>query len=349
VSGASDITAEAADVVYLPRSLDKLPKLMEVSRRAMHTAWQNIFLFAGVLNAAAVILCATGKIGPIGAAFTHQISSFLVMMNSLRLLRIERGRRTILGRWIRATPIPTVWERLRTVHPASGFQWIWSRRRELQRPALIAIAVLVLLNGFYVLQPDELGIVERFGKKVLPYSEPGLHYKLPWPVERLTRIQASRVRVIEVGFRSSSSAPGAEPAAYEWNVQHRAGRFQKKPEESLMLSGDQNMIEVNATVHYNLVRPDDFLFRQLDGDITVRAAAESVIQSIATSTLLDEILTSGRAAIEQKAIRDLQGRMDRYMSGIRILRVKLQDVHPSLEVVLANGLALLGMEAPQEM
>ena len=85
------------------------------------------------------------------------------------------------------------------------------------------------------------------------------------------------MRVVEIGFRSNSAAPDAEPAAYEWNVQHRTGRFQRKPEESLMLTGDQNMIELNATVHYDLARPDDFIFRQLDGDATMRAAAESVI------------------------------------------------------------------------
>ena len=90
VAGASDITAEAADVVYLPHSLESLPRLFEVSRRAMHTAWQNIVLFAGVVNLAAVLLCATGKLGPVGAAMTHQLSSFCVMMNSLRLLRVER-------------------------------------------------------------------------------------------------------------------------------------------------------------------------------------------------------------------------------------------------------------------
>ena len=75
----------------------------------------------------------------------------------------------------------------------------------------------------------------------------------------LTRIQVGRVRVVEIGFRSTSASPDTEPAAYEWNVQHRSGRFQRKPEEALMLSGDQNMVELNATVHYSLARPDDFL------------------------------------------------------------------------------------------
>ena len=87
MSGASDITAEAAGVVYLGRSLDRLPELFAVSRRAVAIAWQNIIVFAGIVNVVAIGLGATGVMGPLGAAFTHQIASFLVMLNSLRLLR----------------------------------------------------------------------------------------------------------------------------------------------------------------------------------------------------------------------------------------------------------------------
>ncbi|MGI8988272.1 MAG: FtsH protease activity modulator HflK [Bryobacteraceae bacterium] len=343
VAGASDIAAEAADVVYLPRSLEKLPKLFEVSRRAVATAWQNIVLFAGVLNVVAVILAATGKLGPIGAALTHQLSSFFVMMNSLRLLRVERGAGANsrfsrgMARAVSRTPLPQAWDRMRNVtgriDPAAAFHWLLARRRELARPALIAAAVLFVLSGFYTLRPDEAGVIERFGKKVLPYSEPGPHYKLPWPIERLTRIQARRVRVVEIGFRSNSTTPDNEPAAYEWNVQHRSGRFQRKPEEALMLTGDQNMIELSATVHYDLVRPADYLFRNFDGEATIRNAAESVFQGIVTNTSLDDVLTLGRRTIEARAQKEIQERLDRYGSGARVIRVKLQDVHPSLEVV----------------
>lgn len=341
VAGASDITAEAADVVYLPHSLEKLPRLFEVSRRAMHTAWLNIVLFAGVLNVLAVLACATGTMGPIGAAFTHQISSFCVMMNSLRLLRVERESpspwRLRLAAWIAGSPLALAWERLREFPPAGFVQAAVARRREFVKPASIGAAVFILLSGFYAVPPEEVGVIERFGKKLTPFSLPGLHYKLPWPVERLKRIQAHRVRVVEIGFRSNSArtAPDAEPAAYEWNVQHRSGRFQSRPEESLMLTGDQNMIELNASVHYDIQHPDAFLFRQMDGDATIREAAESVIQGIAFTTPLDEVLTTGRQSMEQKALTELQHRMDRYETGIRVLRVKLEDVHPSGEVVAA--------------
>jgi Cu+-exporting ATPase len=333
VAGASDITAEAADVVYLPHSLAKLPLLFEVSRRAMQTAWLNIVVFAGVVNLLAVLACATGRLGPIGAALTHQLSSFCVMMNSLRLLRVERTSRSRLAGLVAALPLPALWDRLRSLQPAAVFRWAVFRRRQLAKPASIAAAALVVISGLYTVQPDEVGVIERFGRKVTPFSQPGLHFRLPWPIERLTRIRARRVRVVEIGFRSNSRVPDGEPVAYEWNAQHRSGRYQSRPEESFMLTGDQNMIELNATVHYQVERPDLFLFRQMDGDATIRAAAESVIQGITTTTQLDEVLTVGRQAIERRALDELQLRMDKYEAGIRVLRVKLEDAHPALEVV----------------
>ena len=318
VHGATDITAEAADVVYLGTSLEKLPRLFDVSRRAVQTAHQNIFLFAGVVNVVAIAACATGVIGPLGAAFTHQISSFLVMMNSLRLLRVERAA----NKWGARLRLPSIDYRKHA-------EWLWQRRKVV---AYVILAVLVL-SGFYTLGPDESGVIMRFGRKILPYGEPGLHYKLPWPIETLTRTQVRRVRVIEVGFRSGTAYADAEPASYEWNVQHRSGRFQRKPEESLMLTGDQNMIELNATIHYRLVRPDEFLFNHLDGETTVRTATESVMQSAATTTGIDDVLTSGRKKLEERVKKELQARLDRYVAGVEVLQVRLLDVHPSLEVV----------------
>jgi modulator of FtsH protease HflK len=181
---------------------------------------------------------------------------------------------------------------------------------------------------------DEVGAIQRFGRKLPSDRQAGLHYKLPWPIDTLTRVRAQRVRVVEIGFRSNASGNGVgEPAAYEWNVQHRSGRFQNIPEESLMLSGDQNMLELNATVHYIPEQPDDFLFRQVDADLTVRSAAEAVMQSVVTSSSLDDVMTRDRRGIEATARQQLQDRLSRYGAGVRVLQVKLEDVHPSIEVV----------------
>ncbi|MGA2735818.1 MAG: FtsH protease activity modulator HflK [Bryobacteraceae bacterium] len=335
VGGANDITAEAADVVFLGHSLEALPKLFEVSRRAIRTAWQNMIIFAGIVNAVAITAAATGRLGPIGAAVTHQIASLLVVLNSLRLLHVG-GKAGRFG-WV-APKLHYLSHELHHlshhVDPKRWFDEAIARRRELARPALVGVAALILLSGFYALAPNEIGIIERFGRKILPYQQPGLHYKLPWPIERLTRVKGRSVRVVEVGFRSGAASSGeAEPAAYEWNVQHRSGRFQRRPEESLMLTGDQNMIEVNAVVHYQMSRPDDFLFGQLDAETTVRTAAESALQTTVSTAPLDDVLTSGRQEIESRVMAALQRKLDRYGAGARVVRVKLLDVHPSLEVV----------------
>lgn len=342
VKGASDITAEAAGVVYLGQSLDQLPKLIEVSRKAVAIVWQSILVFAIGVNVVAVALASTGRLGPLGAAFTHQIGSFLVMLNALRLLEVEdrgvgRLRRRV-SEWVNAGWLRQLGYRVKLwisrMEPRLWFLYLVEHRQRFYRPVAAAGLVYLLLSGFYVLQPNEIGVIERFGKKMLPHKEPGLHYKLFWPIETLTRVEARRVRVVEIGFRSTNTfTEEFEPAAYEWNVQHRSGRFQRRPEESLMLSGDQNMTELTAVVHYRLAKPEDFLFRHLDGEAVVRTASESVLQGVIASSPLDEALTVRRRAIEDRAKKELQERLRRYETGVEVLQVKLLDVHPSVEVV----------------
>ncbi|MBL8228482.1 MAG: FtsH protease activity modulator HflK [Bryobacterales bacterium] len=334
VSGATDITAEAADVVYMGQSLDKLPRLFVVSRRAMQITWQNIIVFAGVVNIAAVLACATGTLGPLGAAFTHQISSLLVMLNSLRLLQIEKKKsETRWYKWFGWLDTHKLKHKLEHIDVRHKLEHVWEARTRWQRPVIATLAVLLMLNGFYTVQPHEIGMIERFGRKVLPHREPGLHYKLPWPVEKLTRVQARQARALEIGYRSVPEFADTEPAAYEWNVQHRSGRFQRKPEEALVLTGDQNMVEVNAAVHYRLVRPDEYLFELADGEATVRVAAESAMHSVLTTVTQDDVFTVGRARIEEAVRKEMQARLDGYKAGVEILQVRLLDVHPSTEVV----------------
>lgn len=331
VSGAADVAAEAADVVYLPRSLDRLPALFAVSRRAVRVAWFNIIFFAGVVNAVAVALAGSGWLRPVPAAIVHQVASLLVILNSLRLLRVPPSERHAARRFGLAGV--RRWAVAVGEGAARRAAALWRERERYYRPAAIAAAALILLNGFYAVGPDEVGIVQRFGRRLSPPRPPGLHYKLPWPVDRLTRIGAARIRAAEIGFRTRPEASEREVVAYEWNAQHRAGRYDRKPEEAMMLSGDLNMMEITATVHYNLANPEDFLFGHADGDAAVRAAAESVLQLIATSSPLDRLLTDGRREAEQLAAQRLQERLNRYRAGVRVIGVKLLDVHPAVEVV----------------
>jgi HflK protein len=217
--------------------------------------------------------------------------------------------------------------------PAAGFAWIWERRRGLVRPALAALGLWWLSTASFMLGPAETGVIERFGRKVLPYREPGLNWKLPWPIDQVQRVESKRIRTIEIGFRTETGAGFAEPPAYEWNVQHRGGRIRAIEDESLMLTGDQNMIEMTAVVHYEVDRPDDYLFRHLAPDDTIRVAAESALRSVVNSMALDPILTTERRELEQLVVENLQDRLARYETGARVIAVSVQDLHPSVEVV----------------
>ncbi len=337
-SGA-DIAAEAADAVDLNHEIAKLPKLFDVSKNAVATVWQNIILFAGVVNVVAVYVAGKGWMGPALAAGVHQISSIFVMLNSVRLLRVERPAGSV-SRWERygrRIGIERFWQTvlhgLRSVDPAAGFAWLVENRRRLVKPLGYVCLALWVSTAAFVLQTDEQGVIERFGRRVLPYREPGVNLKWPWPIDRLTRIKARQVRIVEIGFRTTAAASFNEPPAYEWDVQHRDGRIQLMEEETLMLTGDQNMIEMSAVVHYDLEKPDDFLFRQRDAEATIRAAAESSLCAVVNAMPLDALITSGRRDAEKAAAEDLQMRLERYRAGARIRRVAIQDVHPSVEVV----------------
>ena len=100
-----------------------------------------------------------------------------------------------------------------------------------------------------------------------------------------------------------------------------------------MLTGDQNMVEMHVVVHYDLDEPGDFVFEQFDAETTLRVAAESSLQMIVNSTSLDDLLTIRRRDIEKMTKAELQQRLTRYRTGVRVLHVRLQDVHPSVEVV----------------
>ncbi len=340
ISGSgADIAAEAADVVDLNAQIGRLPKLFGVSRRAVTTVWQNIILFAGVVNVVAVYVAGKGWMGPALAAGVHQISSIFVMLNSVRLLRVERPAGHV-SKWQRLwefVGLKRVWagllDVLSRIDPASGFAWLVENRRRLAKPAGAALLAAWVSTSGFIIDTEEVGVIERFGRKVLPHREPGLHLKLPWPIDRLTRIRAKQVRVIEIGFRTSPATTFSEPPAYEWNLQHRDGRIQLRDEETLMLTGDQNMIEMTAVVHYEIERPDDYLFRQVDAEATIRAASEAALRSVVNTMHLDALLTAGRREAEKLAAKRMNDMLGDYEAGVRVLQIHIQDMHPSVEVV----------------
>jgi HflK protein len=340
----TDITIEEADIVLMNDRLERLPLLIEVSRATIKVIWQNVWIFALAVNVASVAAAATGIIGPAAAAAVHQVSALLVVLNSLRLLAYGKVKHSVWlkhgGKLFRET-------RHRARHftqdhlPAISFHvvrhWLDDHRAQVAKYGLATFVLLYLLTGVTIVGPDELGVVQRFGQRRSSPLWPGLHYRIPWPVEQVSKIKPDRVQVAEIGFRTlgkeTIQTETGEPAAYEWNLQHRSGRYERRPDEALMLTGDENLIEVNVVVQYSVGSADKFLFSTTDPNNVIRVAAESSLRLLIGQTTLDAVLTTGRAEIERGAKLLLQTRLDEYNSGLRVVAVQLQDVHPSVEVV----------------
>jgi HflK protein len=194
-----------------------------------------------------------------------------------------------------------------------------------------------MLSGLTLIGPEQIGVVQRFGRCVSSDLGPGIHYRWPWPVESVTRLAPRRLRAVEIGYRTNLTpvTAGPEPQVYEWNTQHRLGRYQKVAEESLMLTGDENLVEVNGVVQYGIRDPALYLYHVKDPETLMRTAAERALRLSLARESLDAVLTSKRTEIENAWKTELTSKLDEYRSGLAVISVRLQDVHPPLEVVEA--------------
>ena len=196
--------------------------------------------------------------------------------------------------------------------------------------AVIAIAVLAwLLSGFYRVEPDEQGVVPRFGKFV-GTTNPGLNYHLPYPIETVLTPQVTRVNRIDIGIRT-----GDDP--------RRGASMRDVAEESLMLTGDENIVDVDFAVFW-MVKPAapgssedigaaNFLFNVQNPEGTIKAVAESAMREVVGRTNIQPILTGARQGIETSVQELMQRTLDSYRSGILITQVQLQKVDPPSQVI----------------
>ena len=191
--------------------------------------------------------------------------------------------------------------------------------------ALIGIVLAVGwgLSGFYRVQPDELGVVMRFGA-FSHTAQPGLNYRLPWPVESVTTPRVTRINRVDIGF---IGAQDASPTS------GRVMAARDVLEESLMLTGDENIIDIDVAVFWRIRDAGEFLFNTRNPESTVKTAAESVMREVIGRTPIQPALTEARAQIEQEVRRGAQAIMDQYKAGIEVTQVQLQKVDPPAQVV----------------
>ncbi len=189
------------------------------------------------------------------------------------------------------------------------------RKLVLAIPVILLIAVGVL-TSYYIVQPEEEAVVKRFGR-VVAQKEPGLHFKLPFGIDSAQMVPTARVLKQEFGFRTRGIDGRT---SYRKDQQHR--------DESLMLTGDLKVIDVEWVVQYRVSDPDAFLHKVRDPEQTLRDVSEAVMRRIVGNSLGSDVLTEKRVQVATSARIELQKAMEYFNLGIQISTIELQDVTP---------------------
>ena len=184
---------------------------------------------------------------------------------------------------------------------------------------LILLLVVWAFSGLYRVLPDEQGVVLRFGKFVST-TQPGLNYHIPYPVETVLTPKVTKVNRIDIGFRSASDSG-------------RTSGVDDVPEESLMLTGDENIVNIDFSVFWVIKDAGKFLFKIQSPVETVIAAGETAMREVIAKSNLQPILTAGRSRIEVEVQDIIQSLLDEYESGIQITQVQTQKADPPDQVI----------------
>jgi len=185
-----------------------------------------------------------------------------------------------------------------------------------------AIVALWLASGFYRVQPDEQGVVLQFGAFVRT-TGPGLNYHIPWPIESVLRPAVTRINRTEIGYRSGAVERGTGTARDQRELL----------EESLMLTGDENIVDINVAVFWRVKDAGAYLFNIRSPQTVIKSVAESVMREVIARTPIQLALAERRAQIESDVHNGTQTILDQYRAGVEITQVQLQKVDPPAEVV----------------
>jgi len=184
--------------------------------------------------------------------------------------------------------------------------------------ALLVLLAIYLLSGFYKVEPEEKAVIMRFGQ-FNRIADSGLNYHLPEPFEEVIKEGVTRINRVEVGFRSTGTS-------------HQRAQ-QDLPEESLMLTGDENIVDINFEVQWRISDIRKFIFNLRNPEDTVKSAAESAMREVIGRNLIASALAEGRLGIEQQTQVLLQHILDSYDVGVELVTVRMLKVDPPTEVI----------------
>lgn len=198
--------------------------------------------------------------------------------------------------------------------------------------SLIVIAIIAIwgLSGFYKVNPDEEGVVLRLGKYVQT-TQPGLRYHMPFPIEEVYKVPVTRENLVEIGYRSNQYGSGFGGRQYSRKLDN--SQVVDVMEESHMLTGDENIVNLHFSVRWKIKDARDYLFNVKNPDETVKHAAESAMREVIGRRTIDGALTEQKEDIQREAKRLLQEIVEEYAMGVLISGVELQQVNPPSAVI----------------
>jgi HflK protein len=246
---------------------------------------------------------------------------------------------------MRRTPVPPEWLWLRD--RIAALFGISLTARRLQGGTVAVVLLLYLASGLFSVRPGEVGMKLRFGEIMDPDLAPGLHYRLPWPFGDHRIVATDLVRRAELGFRSDVTADLGERARARQRltvggpsnpvpnaIKATGFWFEKQsvPEESFLLAGDGNLIDLRLSVQYRVRDAVAFAYRVAEPEALVRSLALVALRGVVGTSSIDAVYTTERGAVEQRVRERVQAQLDAYGAGIELLSTRLLYVHPPKEV-----------------
>jgi HflK protein len=269
---------------------------------------------------------------------------------SIDVLRISQLQKILKDKMKKKIP-EQLWKKLKIVH--DRLVWAFLKLKPLLRilkvpfPKMglffkkakyliwlnVAIVILLYIGlGFYTVLPYQTGVEMLFGK-VTELNSPGLHFHLPEPFGSVLKIHTGVATRLEIGFRTNWAKDIEEPDAYLWELTHTDGRFIKNYEESIAVTGDENLIDGNFLCYYRIIDPEQYALKCSNVREILRSLFCQEVHAVLGQYNLESLLTSSRGAVQEELTLNMKKAMEKFYLGVEIIKVFMQEAHPPIDVV----------------
>jgi membrane protease subunit HflK len=269
---------------------------------------------------------------------------------SIDVLRLSQFRKTLKDQMKKKIP-ERLEKKLKIIFDIMGSYFMkfkpWKRTLKVSSPEMswffkyakrliwLNIFIIILLYtglGFYTVLPYQTGVEMLFGK-VTELNSPGLHFHLPEPMGRVLKIHTGVATRLEIGFRTNWAKDIEEPKAYLWELTHTDGRFIKNYEESIALTGDENLIDGNFLCYYRITDPVHYGLNCDNARETLRSLFCQEVHAVLGHYHLESLLTSLRGAVQAELTQNMKKAVEKLYLGVEIITVYMQEAHPPIKVV----------------